>query len=369
MTDQAEVEGELLNQPMPELELCAARQSARRSSGSSAASRGGGGGFGVGGGGGGKSAQKKTKKKAGVNSPGISPATQRLVEAARLDGVVRVPSVLCPEKTAALRAAIVTELELMRSDIRADPTRSVDYFYVPAEIHFSTPRGYILLPFCDRDAHDEGADGVGPIVTAARELLGKGSQLADLFGELCGAASGVDPQLYDWCSLRTEPGAARQLVHADTPFQATPGLFCAFVALQDVEVPMGGTLFLPGTHLQTPERARYDAGGPAKSAMLANAAAAGARRAHLKAGDAVVFDMRVLHAGLPNLAEGGAPRFLLAVTFRNPAARGALGHRPNLRPGYVGRHTLASFQAELAGPAPFAAAGDGVLAASSSSAT
>ncbi|CAM9311733.1 unnamed protein product, partial [Heterosigma akashiwo] len=41
MTDQAEVEGELLNQPMPELELCAARQSARRSSGSSAASRGG----------------------------------------------------------------------------------------------------------------------------------------------------------------------------------------------------------------------------------------------------------------------------------------------------------------------------------------
>ena len=77
----------------------------------------------------------------------------------------------------------------------------------------------------------------------------------------------------------------------------------------------------------------------------------------LQAGDAVFFNMNTLHAGTANFPEGqgGSQRLLFILPFRNRKARLALGHEPNLRPGYRNRGiTLADMRRELASDEPFA---------------
>ena len=283
----------------------------------------------------------------------IEEETQWYASAVRENGVVLVPGVLTKELTAALRDCVVSELELMRDAIRADPSLSVPLFYVPADIHFSTPRGYVLLPLRDTPSVRAGPETIGPIVQASRELLSPQKPLSGLFGELC---DGNASQMYDFCALRTEPGAARQVVHCDTPHQDIPGLFCAFIALQDVTFEMGGTLFIPKTHTKTAARKQFDNNNE-RETMLRQAKS---QYTMLKAGDAAVFDMRILHAGLANLKDGGSQRFLMAITFRNLQANGDLGHKPNLRPGYVGKYTLETFQNELNSDTPFVHAGNGM---------
>jgi ectoine hydroxylase-related dioxygenase (phytanoyl-CoA dioxygenase family) len=143
--------------------------------------------------------------------------------------------------------------------------------------------------------------------------------------------------------------STRQL-HCDTPHQKTPPLFAAFIALQDVEVAMGPTMFLPGTHLRaSPQRHAYDqdrTGGLGKcDAMLASFAAP--RFAQLNAGDLVLFDMRILHAGTTNQLDTGRQRLMLCTTFRNPAANECtLGHKPCIRPAYVEQITLKNLRSE-----------------------
>ena len=44
-----------------------------------------------------------------------------------------------------------------------------------------------------------------------------------------------------------DPGAPRQRLHADTKFDNRGSLLTAFIALNDVDSDMGGTLHLPGT--------------------------------------------------------------------------------------------------------------------------
>ena len=86
-------------------------------------------------------------------------------------------------------------------------------------------------------------------------------------------------------------------------------------------------------------------------------ASAQPRHSMLQAGDAVFFNMNTLHAGTANFPEGqgGSQRLLFILTFRNRKARLALGHEPNLRPGYRNRGiTLADMRRELASDEPFA---------------
>jgi len=212
-------------------------------------------------------------------------------------------------------------------------------------------RGYMLIPLRD-EASVEARDPNGATIRALRECLSSGTVLGDLFGsELCG---GENAEWYDLVALRTEAGATRQPIHFDTPYQKVPGLFCAFIAMSDVEYSKGATVFLPGTHRNSAERRAFEEGGEMRDAMLGKK-----RSAHtvLKAGDAAVFDMRTLHAGTANLAlsEGGGQRLLFILTFRNRKAKGVLGHVPNLRPGYRDRGiTLGEMRIELDGPEPFA---------------
>ena len=53
--------------------------------------------------------------------------------------------------------------------------------------------------------------------------------------------------LQELACLTSEPGSAQQPLHPDTPWTPIPSAYTAFIALQDVDVEMGPTLYLPGT--------------------------------------------------------------------------------------------------------------------------
>ena len=301
-----------------------------------------------------KKTKRRGKKASGFSAPVAAESQAEKDAAARWrslkrDGILKIEGACAPATASLLREYVVEGVDKARRAVleASDPAdESMKRFHATTE----QPSRSFFKPRLD-----------DPVIHAGLgELLGAESKLGDLFALACG---GDDAVFYDYNALRTEPGCARQPVHFDTPFQETPPLFTAFVALQTVTQAMGATLFLPGTHLQCPSRCEFDAsrsGTERRDAMLR---AADARYALLEPGDVTIFDMRVLHCGTKNLVAdaGGKTRYFLNFTFCNPRAdQSDLGHVPCIRPGYERRMTLRDARAELLCASPFAALGDGL---------
>lgn len=179
------------------------------------------------------------------------------------------------------------------------------------------------------------------IVDALNELLDPiDGALGPLWAELCGE----DAPLYELCSLVTWPGSLRQSVHPDAAHQPNPPLFAAFIATQDITEEMGPTLFLPGTQLPGPVRAKFD-DVSTRQEMIAEYPTP--KAALLKAGDLAIFDMRCLHVGQANRPDSGMCRVLFNLTFRNPAADEPIGYEGSIRPHYFESFTLGGMQREL----------------------
>lgn len=301
-----------------------------------------------------KKTKRRGKKASGFSAPVAAESQAEKDAAARWrslkrDGILKIEGACAPATASLLREYVVEGVDKARRAVleASDPAdESMKRFHATTE---QASRSFFKPRLDDPVIHE----GLG-------ELLGAESKLGDLFALACG---GDDAVFYDYNALRTEPGCARQPVHFDTPFQETPPLFTAFVALQTVTAAMGATLFLPGTHLQCPSRCEFDAsrsGTERRDAMLR---AADARYALLEPGDVTIFDMRVLHCGTKNLVAdaGGKTRYFLNFTFCNPRAdQSDLGHVPCIRPGYERRMTLRDARAELLCASPFAALGDGL---------
>ena len=94
-------------------------------------------------------------------------------------------------------------------------------------------------------------------------------------------------------------------------------MYTAFVALQDVDVERGPTLFFPGSHLSADAQDDLEDDGP--SALDEFDAEVGVMRA----GACTLYDGRILHAGQPN---SKGTRVLFYVSFKAPGADGGLGN-------------------------------------------
>ena len=301
-----------------------------------------------------KKTKRRGKKASGFSAPFAAESQADKDAAARWrslkrDGILKIEGACAPATASLLREYVVEGVDKARRAVLEanDPAdESMKRFHATTE----QPSRSFFKPRLDDPTIHAGLN----------ELLREDSKLGDLFALACG---GDDAVFYDYNALRTEPGCARQPVHFDTPFQETPPLFTAFVALQTVTAAMGATLFLPGTHLRCPSRREFDesrSGTERRDAMLR---AADARYALLEPGDVTIFDMRLLHCGTKNLVAdaGGRTRYFLNFTFCNPRAdQSDLGHVPCIRPGYERRMTLRDARAELLCPSPFAALGDGL---------
>jgi hypothetical protein len=152
-------------------------------------------------------------------------------------------------------------------------------------------------------------------------LTGENAALGELFRKMLlgdDNNDGIDDdhaELFDWSSFTSDPGAARQPVHPDNRFQPEPPLLTAFVALQDITLDMGPTIFLPQTHTALAHD-QFNGGEDAKDQLLSTC---GYEYATLSKGDAAVFDPRCLHCGGANTSK--SRRSLLYVSFRNPRCR------------------------------------------------
>ena len=150
------------------------------------------------------------------------------------------------------------------------------------------------------------------VVSEATTTLLRG-QLADALDALVGP----DAPLWECAALVSEAGAPAQTVHGDTFWDSEPCLFTAFVALQDINVELGPTLFFPGSHLSATAQDDLEDDGP--SALDGFDAEVGVMRA----GACTLYDGRLLHAGQPN-SQG--TRVLFYVSFKAPGADGGLGN-------------------------------------------
>ena len=130
---------------------------------------------------------------------------------------------------------------------------------------------------------------------------------------------GADAELFELAALVSDPGAPRQPVHPDTPFMQTqpePQVVTAFVALQDIDESMGPTFFLPGTHVQQ----AHDTFNKDESSKVELLREAPRRLGLQRAGDATLFDSRLLHGGGANRSR--RRRMLLYFSFKRANARG-----------------------------------------------
>jgi ectoine hydroxylase-related dioxygenase (phytanoyl-CoA dioxygenase family) len=191
----------------------------------------------------------------------------------------------------------------------------------------------------------------GPCISALDELIGAGSVLGPLLTEVVGA----DGMLQEIACLISEPGSQQQPVHPDTPFTSEPTLYAAFVALQDVSLDMGPTVYLPGTHTEACHTSFYGGDlGRGKLKTVSPPIAEAFLRSRpvvlgtLKAGDVALYNQQVLHCGSANESPSQTRRQFY-ISFRNTAVPFD-GHATlpfSIRPPFKNKLTLSSMQAEL----------------------
>jgi hypothetical protein len=222
----------------------------------------------------------------------LAPATDA-VDAVRTRGVALIEDAL-PD--ASLR-------EILRSRIleRRDAGAGLSSVLGERCDDGATTRFDIRLPYDD------------VVSKATSSLLRRGGPLADALDALVGP----DAPLWECAALVSEAGAPAQTVHGDTFWDAEPCLYTAFVALQDVDVELGPTLFFPRSHLSATAQDDLEDDGP--SALDGFDAEVGVMRA----GACTLYDGRLLHAGQPN---SKGTRVLFYVSFKAPGADGGLGN-------------------------------------------
>lgn len=160
---------------------------------------------------------------------------------------------------------------------------------------------------------------------------------------VCTSALGAEAELFELAALISDPGAPRQALHPDTAYQPGGATVCtAFIALQDIDASMGPTVFLPGTHTDPdahvalttvsvdlmvasedegirtvelglePDSTRP--GEPGTSPHDQLLLSSPQQRGLLRAGDAILFDSRLLHCGSANTSL--RRRVLFYVSFK-----------------------------------------------------
>jgi len=251
-------------------------------------------------------------------------------------GVVRIDGGLTAETADALREFVDTERVSARAEVDAG-TRPLDSRF--ADLVLIDKRCDLLLPLR------------GPVLAALDELLGQGSVLGDLLEEVVGAGATFN----ELACLISEPGSQQQPIHPDTPFTSRPPLYAAFVALQDVELDMGPTVYLPGTHSKAEHTIFYggdlsrgtDANGqrtnPVNEEYLGSKTV---KLGLLKKGDVALYNQQVLHWGSANESEERVRRQFY-VSVRDTSVKGVRA-RASIRPALLNKLTLGEVRDELA---------------------
>lgn len=275
---------------------------------------GGGGGFGGGG------PSKVTKKAEGKSHSKVL----------KRDGVVRINGVLSDKVADGLRDYVY--------ELKADSEQAVADGSIKPIQRFAT----VLLR---KDRCDLTIPLGSPIVTKALEEVFCKSSV----GETIRALLGKGAVLQELSTLISDPGSQRQVVHPDTPCMAGEGpvLYTCFIALQDITLDMGATVWLPGTHTPDSHKKFRDSESPVgggestKDKLLRTQPSA---LGTLTKGSCAIFDSRCLHCGGANRSADS--RALFYFSFKNSKI-GYAGNPPSIRKELINQLTLQDLESDL----------------------
>ena len=125
---------------------------------------------------------------------------------------------------------------------------------------------------------------------------------------------GGGAELFELGALVSDRGAPRQPLHPDTPWSRRLRVVSTMVALQDVAIDMGPTIYLPRTHDEE-ARSRLWGVDPADDDEICELLEDSPCLMPLpRTGDAVLFDARTIHCGGANASR--TRRVLFYFSFR-----------------------------------------------------
>lgn len=233
-----------------------------------------------------------------------------LLEALQRDGVVRVNQVLPPDLCDHCLESINGKLA-SEDEVSPEADENTD----------TTSNGYGNV-FSRKNRYDMYLRPSGVSQEALQAMLGRDSQLGELFNALVPPSADTQGVFHELSSLISDPGSDRQPLHPDAPYADNAPLWTVFCALQDVEIDMGPTVFLLGSN----SAATHDALTNNDTSGMTGTKAQ-YRQGVLKKGDCAVMDARTLHYGGANTSH--VRRVLLYFTIRNPLHGSSVEDFPN----------------------------------------
>lgn len=249
----------------------------------------------------------------------------------RREGVVRIDNVLQEGTATALREFVYQLRDQALSDVESGKVKHHERF---ADVLLRKNRVDLTMPW--------GEDIVKEGLYDALVQSSVGATLGSLLGKTA--------PMYEFSCLISDPGSDRQVVHPDTPCASEneePVLYTCFIALQDITLDMGPTVWLPKTHTAEMHTAFFDENineatqeSPKDTLLRQSPSVLGT----LSKGSCAIFDSRCLHCGTAN--QSSQSRSLFYFSFKNPKV-GYPGNPASIRPENVGKFTLESLTKEL----------------------
>jgi len=229
----------------------------------------------------------------------------------RKEGVVRIDNVLSPQLADQMREYVLKLRQDSLNQVQAGTLKQSDRF---ADVLLRSNRCDLKIPL-----GDTMSDGTATPVIEALHYVFCSSSVKDLI-ETVFTDQAV---LYELSCLISDPGSQRQVMHPDNPWipgREEPTLLTCFIALQDVDISMGPTVFMPRTHKEKTHEAFKDEAieegqseSPKDKLLRSRKSVLGT----LTKGCCSIYDSRLLHCGSAN--RGIDSRAIFYFSFRNPA--------------------------------------------------
>ena len=253
-------------------------------------------GFGGGGSGGGGSAFKQAGKI--------------YAKELRKEGLARIDNVLTPDIADEMRNFAFDLRQDSEEQIQAGNVKRIERF---ADVLLRENRCDLTIPL-----------GPKPVMNALNYLFVTNPVLKATIEEMLSEKAA----LYELSCLISDPGSNRQVVHPDNPYRddmSDPVLLTCFIALQDIDLNMGPTVWIPRTHNSGKIHEQFqdeivqdgEEECPKDQLLRTRPTVLGT----LPKGSCVIYDSRLLHCGTANKSyetDNPQSRALFYFSFRNP---------------------------------------------------
>lgn len=271
-------------------------------------------------GGGGKSPKQQLKAQGKAHAAVL-----------RRDGVVRIDNVLPADQADQVRKFAYDLRQLSEEEVARGEVAAKQRF---ANVLLRENRCDLTIPL-----------GSKVIADALYGIL-----LDSAVGQTMQTLLGPEAILYELSCMMSDPGSQRQVVHPDTPCSSEnddPVLYTCFVALQDVQLDMGPTTWLPGTHTVDYHRLFRDESIPEDTQETNKDKLLRTQPSFLgllPKGSCGIFDSRLLHCGGANTSPNS--RAIFYISFRNHKINNP-GNPGSIRMEYISKFALSELEKEL----------------------